>query len=304
MLKSRLKSLQSLINVGLACVILSSIGVAQATLQANRNRLLDTYATRVGYPNRCSVWAAMSTSQKGVFLTITDLLGKRSLVHNPSFRIFIQSSEPECDPVGTECTSNCNINPYGVPGPCYTFSGPDCLQFGACYRIEIPPYDMTQALDHITQIYAINGSTGGECGGDDANRMFFSADDVLINVARNQHLGLPEWDASYDWADAHAPFTNTSETITGSWLPIGGGARGQMHFWSWDWESVPLSRPGVVGVNDPHIVEIDIDYDTAHRSSPECYYGPTFTYGRTKYQNKWTNRWTLGNAEYWYNPCQ
>jgi hypothetical protein len=50
-----------------------------ATLRENRDRLLDTYAAHQSSA-RCPIWSSLSATQKGVFLTITDLLGHRSYV--------------------------------------------------------------------------------------------------------------------------------------------------------------------------------------------------------------------------------
>jgi hypothetical protein len=48
-----------------------------SALGAARDRLLDLDAARLGV-TRCARWEAMNTSERGVFLTITDLLGPRS----------------------------------------------------------------------------------------------------------------------------------------------------------------------------------------------------------------------------------
>lgn len=49
-------------------------------LSENRDRIFATYARRQGM-DVCAAWQAMDASQRGVFLTITDLLGKRSWLH-------------------------------------------------------------------------------------------------------------------------------------------------------------------------------------------------------------------------------
>ncbi|MBX3220693.1 MAG: hypothetical protein KF795_09250 [Labilithrix sp.] len=51
------------------------------TLRENRDRLIDTLATRRG-TTRCPLWTELTDTQRGVFLTISDLLGKRSFVTN------------------------------------------------------------------------------------------------------------------------------------------------------------------------------------------------------------------------------
>lgn len=49
------------------------------TLKDNRDRLIDTLAVVKG-TTRCPLWKALTPTQKGVFLTITDLLGKRTFM--------------------------------------------------------------------------------------------------------------------------------------------------------------------------------------------------------------------------------
>jgi uncharacterized protein (TIGR03437 family) len=268
-----------------------------ASLKVNRDKLLDTYATRIGAANRCVAWNSMTPSQKGVFLTITDLLGKRSFLTNPDFRYYKGESDSvfgACDPSGTDCTFGCTVNERMVlDGPCVYMSGLDCYQRGFCYSMQAPRVDFRTALDYVTRIWAINGA-GLFCGGGDNNRLYFSANNVLMTLIRNFDWGLPEWRDSADLAGPHGPFNNSSETFTGQ-------PRGQIHFWRWDHEAQVLFRPGVEGVYDPHIVEIDMDYTLLHDSNPECSYGGV--YGRIKYQNLWSPRGMGGSAEFDYNPC-
>lgn len=80
------------------------------TLDASRDRLLSDYATQRG-ESADVTWAAMSDSERDVFLTITDLLGNRSPMENDPSR----SHEQALDHV----TSIVNIrgqNPYGTCG--------------------------------------------------------------------------------------------------------------------------------------------------------------------------------------------
>lgn len=61
-------------------------GPAPATISSlteNRDRLLDTLAQRKS-ATRCSLWSSLTATQRGVFLTITDLLGRRSYMTNAS----------------------------------------------------------------------------------------------------------------------------------------------------------------------------------------------------------------------------
>jgi uncharacterized protein (TIGR03437 family) len=268
-----------------------------ASLKVNRDKLLDTYAARIGAANRCVAWNLMTPSQKGVFLTITDLLGKRSFMVNRDIRYYKNGSDSvfgACDPPDTDCTLGCTVNEFRqFGGPCYYMSGSECEAKGFCYRMEAPRVDFRTALDYVTRIWAINGA-GIFCNGGDNNRLYFSASDELMTLIRNFDWGLPEWQDSTDLFGAHGPFNNSSETLTGQ-------PRGQMHFWRFDHEAQVLSRPGVEGVYDPHIVEIDMDYNTVHDSSPECFYGGI--YGRTKYQNLWSPRGLGGSPEFDYDPC-
>jgi hypothetical protein len=202
-----------------------------ATLRDNRDRLVDTLATRKN-TTRCPLWISLTATQKGVFLTITDLLGKRSFLTN---------------------------NPAG-----------GAKRSGA---------DLEMALDHVTKVYELRDSNGSNGGGNN-NRIFLQVDDKLIAALRNFDGALPEWSKSGDVAGAHAPFDATSETLSGQ-------PRGQSHFWGSDGASKPLGRPGVEDVDDPHVVEIDIDYDFLHNSNPEGSYFPNGK-GRDHYAKVWT----------------
>jgi hypothetical protein len=207
------------------------------SLKENRDRLFDTLAKRKA-KERCALWTALSATQKGVFLTISDLLGKRSLMTN--------------DPTsGT-------------------------------------------ALDHVVSIYEIRDKGSFGNGGGDNNRIFIGGDAALLFALRNFDGPLPEWAASTDAAGAHDPFDATSETIHGQ-------PRGQAHFWSADDKAKALGRPGVETVVDPHVIEIDIDYDLFHQSNPEATYVPG-GYGRTFYEATWKDKGIGGSAELDYQP--
>jgi hypothetical protein len=231
---------------------------AIADVDQNRNRTLDTYAQHRGAPDRCAFWSSMTIVEKGVFLTHTDMLGHRSCLEN--------SSVPPAQMGNGAC----------APGSC------NCVGSAPCSCA----VGSAMALDHVFSIWAINGSDTSCCGGLDCcngggewHRTFFSADDRLIAYLRDIHAGLPEWAASTDFGGPHAPFTQSDETIPGS-------PRGQTHFWSADGEASILQRNGVVGVSDPHVVELDNDYNFIHDSSPEGYYSST--YGRAEYKRNWS----------------
>lgn len=231
---------------------------AIADVDHNRDRTLDTYAHHRGAPDRCTFWSAMTIVEKGIFLTHTDMLGHRSCLEN--------ASVPPAQMGNGACTS----------GSC------NCVDAAPCSCA----VGSAMALDHVFAIWAINGSDTSCCGGLDCcngggewHRTFFSADDRLIAYLRDINAGLPEWAASTDFGGPHAPFTQSDETIPGS-------PRGQTHFWGKDGDASVLQRNGVVGVSDPHVVEIDNDYNWIHDSSPEGYYSST--YGRAEYKRNWS----------------
>src|SRR5687768_7989677 len=80
------RCLRLMICVIALCAVFSSNKVqsqvtfeeAFASLGPNRDRILTEYAHAHGYLNAYHLWQTMSASQKGVFLTITDLLGRRT----------------------------------------------------------------------------------------------------------------------------------------------------------------------------------------------------------------------------------
>lgn len=217
------------------------------SLTENRERLFATYADRLGQ-STCDAWNGMTRPQQGVFLTTTDLLGKRVFIEN----------------------------------------GPDAR----------PDDGQLMVLDRTTKIYAVRGADGDECGGGEFNRMYFGVDRELMDLIRNYESGLPMFGRSHDLKGPHDPFNGSRETKHGQ-------PTGQMHFWKWDRvctaditagcnedrDTMVLRRKGVEGVDDPWIVEIDIDYNLPHDSNTECEYGGKT--GREKYEKKW---WYKGKA--------
>lgn len=278
---------------------------ALASLKTNRDRLLTSYATHLGYQDAAQVWSSMNTSQKGVFLTITDYLGRRLFAHiNENYEIryvgdsddsfygcAYKNSQPS--PYPFPYNEYLWVHPLNYPDSCRLVSPEECANMGKCTRNELPRTDHDMILNHVTLLYAVNGSNGSNCGGGQYNRVFFQADDELIFMLRNPWSGIPGVNYSQDLAGPHNPFTQSREGFEGQ-------PRGQTHQWAWDYEASYLTRNGVYGIYDPHIVEMDIDYDFLHHSNPECYYDNT--YGRNFYENFWDGRGLGESAELDYIP--
>jgi hypothetical protein len=280
-------------------VVVSQIGYGEAfaSLQTNRDRLLAQYASERGYSSACEIWGNMTASQKGVFLTITDLLGRRSFMNAPriNYQLIIGRGRDSCIQMNgknTDCNRGCYVRLDVNSSVCSFASGYMCAQHGKCTATpERNEYDMS--LNHILKFYAINGG-GSSCGGS-SNRIFLQADQTLIYNLRNIWFGLPMWRNSSDITGAHSPFTQSRETHRGQ-------PRGQTHQWAWDYEASYLFRENFVNaVYDPSIVEIDIDYNIVHDSNPECYYGGI--QGRYYYQDYWSGSGLGGTAELGYSPC-
>lgn len=281
-----------LLLVAMMTTIIAGSVSAQSTLQENRNRLLDGYATRIGATSRADAWNRMTDTQKGVFLTITDMLGERAYLTWPGYRY---TARPDgCN--GNQypdCTFGCSVEES--PGHCLDMSGEACFDAQFCDRTErtrseVPGVSETM-LDHVTRLWAIRDGYDS-CFGS-GNRMFFSADDLLMTYIRNRQISI--FGPSNDPMPPHAPFSASHETYVGQ-------PRGQIHFWDLDWKAVPLSGDGVEGVYDPHAVEIDIDYTVfGHPSNPQCLYGGTL--GRYMYEDLWKREGRgTQTAELGYNP--
>ena len=270
------------------------------SLTSNRTRLLTTYANRFG-KSAYQMWGEMSTVQKLVFLTITDLLGNRSYIENDTFQT-IKASTDQCSVSGSSCTFGCQVPDPELINACTTVDSGQCLASGLCYEEQQPRTNFETALDHIETIYAIldNPCTTVPqtcvCGGGDNHRLYFKADDTLMVKIRNLGWGLPEWWRNYDLKKSHEPFTNSRATIAGQ-------PRGQLHFWRYDWEYVRMQsdpRTGVEDVTDPHLVEIDIDYNVPHWSNPLCKYSGT--YGFDLYRDLWGPRGNSAPLDLTYAP--
>ncbi len=254
---------RSLLRGAVVCIGLllglSSMAAAES-LDANLNRLFETWRARNAPDlDACTAWRQrLDRSQQVVFLTITHRLTTSQL-----------------QPV--------SVSPTAVYYPLYEAYVPDG---------QTP-------LDHINAVYSIAGGHGptpgsgtGSCGGGDNNRLFMSMDHQLwlaFGLANatsgsvgNQGPLLDPWN-NRAWAEtsdpmgAHDPFDASDETSYGS-------PRGQVHFWTPRTNPertaylIPLEpaspgqvwRPGVEGVSDPYLIEMDQDYNFLHDSNPLC----------------------------------
>ena len=221
------------------------------TLDANRNRLLETYyqfLTTVTTPqsnglsknnvsSALDVWSKLDPSAQGVFLTL--------------------SARMQGSILGTDGSSMLS-------------------HITKIYR--------------ITGGQGATSTDPGSCGGGEYNRMIMSMDAALhtAQIAANQHQGALQQNNKYDisdvvpssyWRDSHdlggphAPFDLSDETNSGA-------PRGQTQYFQ-DWNSTlaksPLNRQDLTTLVDPQAIEMDQDYDCAHNSNPLCSYT---TYGQ------------------------
>ena len=215
------------------------------TLDANRNRLLETYYEFLktvtapqsnGLGNTVTstldIWTKLDPSSRGVFLTLTARM-QGSLL-------------------GTDGSSMLS-------------------HITKIYR--------------ITGGQGATSTDPGSCGGGEYNRMIMSMDAALhtAQLAANQHQGalqpnnkydisdvIPSsfWRDSHDLGGPHAPFDLSDECNSGA-------PRGQTQYFQ-DWNSTvaksPLGRQDLTTLVDPQAIEMDQDYDCAHNSNPLCSY--------------------------------
>jgi hypothetical protein len=155
--------------------------------------------------------------------------------------------------------------------------------------------DGSSALAHVNALYAVRGQRSEGCvrccGDGEYNRAYFSVDTALAHALREG--GLAAWDDSQDLAGPHDPFTMSLETRAGQ-------PTGQAHFFARDEDAVPLGRMGVEQVLDAHALEIDIDFNIVHESSPLCEYGDET--GVERYERVWRDEGVGGDAELAYVP--
>lgn len=225
----------------------SAPGPGPTPVNISRDRLLDTMVDAT-HATRCDVWTGFDAVQKGVFLTLTDLLGGRSWLTE--------------DPAGP--------------------------RMGA---------DLDMALDHVERFVAVLGTLNcsrAQCCGGAGHRVFFVADAQLIAALRDTNAGLPMWGSSLDLAGPHDPFTSDSETSIRQ-------PTGQAHFFATDADAVVVVHDGVPMISEPHLVEIDIDYNVIHDSNPVCDYSGG-TNGFDRYITDWSAAGAGGAPDFAYLP--
>jgi len=220
------------------------------TLDANRNRLLETYyqfletvstpqsngLSQSNVTSALDVWKQLDPSSQAVFLTIT--------------------ARMQGSVLGTDGSSMLS-------------------HITKIYR--------------ITGGQGATSTDPGTCGGGEYNRMIMSMDSALhvAQLAASQHQGALQsnneydisdvvptsyWRDSHDLGGSHAPFDISDETN-------GGAPRGQTQYFQ-DWNSTlaksPLGRQDLMTLVDPQTIEMDQDYNCPHDSNPLCEYT---TYG-------------------------
>jgi hypothetical protein len=259
---------------------------------ANRDRLLDTLAEARGQPDRCAQWGSMGPNQRGVFLTLTDLM-YGSWMYRPPIKRYLNTNTAQGNCIacnypgyacqsGQECDNGSTCLVYAKPYPQAAYSVCKSAAPEDTYSAEQPRTGvyLEKMLDHVTRIYSMAAETTS-CGGGD-NRMYFSADDALMFAMRNLSSAPLGWRNSEDWMGPHEPFTQSRETFAGK-------PRGQTHQFAWDSEAVWVQKSGMAtAVFDPHLIELDMDYNWIHDSNPECFYEGE--YGRTRYTNFWAGQ--------------
>jgi hypothetical protein len=281
---------------------------AFASLGPNRDRILTEYAHARGYLNASHLWQTMSASERGVFLTITDLLGRRTYMSPDTITNDYQYVGDDDDHAFgcaqlneiPDCNEGCYVHPINYYGPaCFHVTGQSCNEMGKCTNNATldPRTNFDVALSHVNKFYVIRGGSGDGCGGSNWNRIFFEADNALLYNFRNLfvHYNLHStfWFNSSDISGPHDPFTQSRETGPGK-------PRGQTHEFAYDSDATSIYRAGLNGYYGTNIIEIDIDYNFWHDSNPECFYDGV--YGRNKYQNLWSAYGLGGSAEYNYIP--
>jgi hypothetical protein len=141
-------------------------------------------------------------------------------------------------------------------------------------------------LSHVDAVYLIlgGGADGTACGSGENNRLFVSMDRYLwerMVDAWNNELAITDgggayWAKTNDIAGPHDPFDASSETQSGLScalvveLPDSKPPTAQAHLFR-DGSATRVERgPGISLDADPHMLEIDHDFDCFHQSNPTC----------------------------------
>lgn len=145
--------------------------------------------------------------------------------------------------------------------------------------------DGASMLEHMTKLWLIRGggNDGSTCGGSENNRLFLSMSAYLWQHMVTTWQGTTSvtdgggafWAKTADIAGPHSPFDASNETETGlrcTLLIETSGSKpptAQAHFFQ-DGSAVPVKRGPIDLPSDPHMLEIDHDFDCIHRSNPTC----------------------------------
>ncbi len=225
---------------------------ASDTLDANRNRLLETYyeylkanattpqsngLSSSNVSSALDVWQKLDPSSRGVFLTLTarmqgSVLGKD----------------------GTSMLSHI-LKIYRITGG----QGATQTDPGSCGGGEYNRMIMSMDMElHDTQVAA-----NGDQGALQSNNKYDISDVIPSSY----------WRDSHDVGGPHAPFDLSDETN-------GGAPRGQTQYFKDTTSTLAktaLGRQDLMTLVDPLAIEMDQDYDCTHNSNPLCsytFYGP------------------------------
>jgi len=146
--------------------------------------------------------------------------------------------------------------------------------------------DGASMLSHIDRLVLIRGggSDGRACGSAENNRLFLSMDAYLWGLMVDAWNGTDAiddgaggaWSRTGDLAGPHDPFDASDETTMGLrclLLIEQSGSRpptAQAHFFL-EGSATRVERGADISLEaDPHMLEIDHDFDCLHRSNPLC----------------------------------
>ena len=262
-------------------------GGSSGGLEADRVRLLDTWIARTQPgAERCAAWASLSPSARQIFLIITHRLSLYTLAR-PA--ICGGGGCPSYTAGGTMLSHiqrvyairgfDSGTESCGFPPFCGASHGDESRMFLAMD----PDLYGAMALAFVLQI-------------DDSGFQGWSRAPLISDVAG----GVPFYDYfrnSHDAGGPHAPF-DWSDESKGGRTDAPGSPTAQIQFWSADagWQpsgdghaSSPVFRPGVEGVVDPYLLEIDQDWDLCHHSDPSsCGRDQEYIDDYGDYQRSWS----------------